>query len=78
MGSRGRGRNTGRVVNFHQTLIPQVHHDIDGIHESIGGNLIMAVIEMNMKPLDTEKVVLMENKKLCKRQRTSMNVLEEG
>lgn len=38
----------------------------------------MAVIDMKMKPPDTRKVVLMEKEKLCKRQRMSVSLLEEG
>lgn len=64
---RGRGRNTGREVNLHLTLRPQVHHDIVGTPESIDENPIMAVIDMKMKPLDTGKILLMKNEKLCKR-----------
>ena len=70
MGSRGRGRNTGRKMNLHQTLTPQVHHDIVGTPESIDKKPSMAVIDMKPKPPGTGKTLVMENDKLCERQRT--------
>jgi hypothetical protein len=77
MESRGRGRNTGREENLHQTLRPQVHHYIAGTPESIEGSPIMAVIDMKTKPPGTGKIVVMENENLCNCQRTSVNVMEE-
>ena len=78
MGSRGRGRNTGREVNLHHTLRPQVHHNIVGTPESIDGSPIMTVLDKRISPTDTGKIVLMKNEKLCKHQRTSMSVMEKG
>ena len=78
MGSRGRERNTQREANLHQTRRPQVHPDIVGTPESIDGSPIMTVMELIMKPPYTGKMLLRENARLCKRQGTSMSVMEEG